>query len=151
MYKVVIDTDKYKNRRCSKKNWENGTMNNFMGALNGWNNIEPDEQCLRWRIAMFAHNAINDNWDDEKEEYTEKYKEWKDNPKNTIKYYDELCEFERIGHPEVYGFAQGYFNVNKVIKELHKEKTVKIPFSWAYDGRQYLKNMDGCFMKITIV
>jgi len=150
MYKVVINTEKYKNRRCSKNNWEPGTMNDFMETLNGWSNIESDEQCLRWRIAMFAHNAVNDNWDDQKDDYTEKYIKWNDNPNNTFHYYDKLCEFERIGHPEVYGFAQGYFDVNKVIKELNEKGIVKIPFSWTYDSRQYVKNMDGCFMEITV-
>jgi hypothetical protein len=148
MFKVRISTDAYKPRRCSKKNWEPGTMNDFMEALNQWNNIEPDKQCLRWRIAMFAHNCMENNWDTEKNWYTDKYKEWENNPKNKITYFDKLCEFERTSNIEVYGFAQGYFNVDKVIKELNEKGKVRIPFSWAYDSRQYLKNMDGCFMEI---
>jgi hypothetical protein len=150
MYQVRISTEAYKPKRCSKKNWEPGTLNNFMEALNGWTITEPDEQCLRWRIAMFAHNAVNDNWDKKKETYTKKYKTWKDNPKNKVIYLDKLCEFERTDEPAVYGFAQGYFSTDKVITELNEKGSVKIPFSWAYDARQYSKNMDGCYMEITI-
>ena len=34
-YRVKINTDSYKCKRCSKKNWEPGTMNDYMLAING--------------------------------------------------------------------------------------------------------------------
>ena len=45
-YKVRIDTSKYKDRRCSQKNWEPGTMNDFMHAINGWSIRENNLQEL---------------------------------------------------------------------------------------------------------
>lgn len=44
---------------------------------------------------------------------------------------------------------QGYFDIDDVLEKLKKEGTVRIPFSWLYDIRQYDKAMDGCYMKIT--
>lgn len=35
--------------------------------------------------------------------------------------------------------------------KLKKEGTVKIPFSWLYDIRQYDNAMNGCYMEITKV
>lgn len=34
-YKMTINTDTYKCGRCSKKNWEPGTRNDYMIAING--------------------------------------------------------------------------------------------------------------------
>lgn len=48
-----------------------------------------------------------------------------------------------------YGFMQGYFDIDKVLDLLKKEGSVKVPFSWLYDIRQYDKCMDGCYMEIT--
>lgn len=69
--------------------------------------------------------------------------------KNTIKYYDRLCGFERQQYLSGYGFMQGYFDIDKVLDLLKKEGSVKVPFSWLYDIRQYDKCMDGCYMEIT--
>lgn len=71
--------------------------------------------------------------------------------KNTIKYYDRLCGFERQQYLSGYGFMQGYFDIDKVLDLLKKEGSVKVPFSWLYDIRQYDKCMDGCYMEITKV
>lgn len=49
----------------------------------------------------------------------------------------------------IYGFMQGYFDIDKVLDLLKKEGSVKVPFSWLYDIRQYDKCMDGCYMEIT--
>ena len=43
---------------------------------------------------------------------------------------------------------QGYFSIGEVIEKLKKEGTVKVPFSWLYDIRQYDKAMNGCYMEI---
>jgi hypothetical protein len=149
MYKVTINTESYKKMRCSKNTWEKGTINNFMDAINGWNTIENDLQEVTWRIQTFAHNFLSDNWDDKKEDYTEKLIKWRSKTENKLTYLDVLCDFERTTDIEVYGFAQGYFDIEKVLKELEENGTTKIPFKWCYDLRQYLKNYDGCYMQIT--
>lgn len=43
---------------------------------------------------------------------------------------------------------QGYFDIDKVLEKLKTEGTVKVPFKWLYDIRQYDKAMDGCYMEI---
>jgi len=149
MYKVIINTDSYKKMRCSKNTWEKGTINNFMEAINGWNSIENDLQEVIWRIETLAHNCLSNNWDGVKEDYTEKFKAWKNKSENKLTYMDVLCEFERTSDIEVYGFAQGYFDILKVIEDLNTNGKTKIPFKWCYDMRQYLKNYDGCYMEIT--
>jgi predicted transcriptional regulator len=147
MYKISIDTNNYKNLKCSKKNWENGTVNDYMNALNGWNRKVNDIQEVIWQIEMFAHNCHTNCWDNEKEDYTEKFKQWSTD-ENKITYYDNLCEFNRESKIEVYGFAQGYFDIEKILKELEEKNIIQIPFKWCYDLRQYSKNMNGCYMQI---
>lgn len=149
MYKVIINTDSYKKMKCSKNTWEKGTINNFMEAINGWSSIEKDIQEVKWRIETFAHNSIDDNWDDKKKDYIEKYKLWKSKSENKLIYLDVLCGFKRTAAIEVYGFAQGYFNEENVLKELEEKGETKILFEWCYDARIYLKNYDGCYIEIT--
>ena len=43
-YQAVINTDGYKLMPCSKKNWEAGTVNDFMLAINGWKSTERSLQ-----------------------------------------------------------------------------------------------------------
>ena len=145
-YKVIINTTKYKDRRCSQKNWEPGTMNDFMHAINGWSIRENNLQELKWRINYIAGCGacgVNEDTWCKYQEWVEKYQK-----KNYIEFMDNLCGFKRKEQVKVYGFAQGYFNVEKVIEEVKKTGKAKIPFSWFYDSRQYLRNMDGCFVEI---
>ena len=37
----------------------------------------------------------------------------------------------------------------EIMEKLKDERTVKVPFKWLYDIRQYDKCMDGCYMEIT--
>lgn len=60
-----------------------------------------------------------------------------------------MCELNRQQYLSDYGFMQGYFSIDKIIEKLKAEGTVKIPFKWLYDIRQYDKAMDGCYMEIT--
>lgn len=69
--------------------------------------------------------------------------------KNTIKYHDRLCNLNRQQYLSGYGWMQGYFSIGEVMEKLKKEGTVKVPFSWLYDIRQYDKAMNGCYMEIT--
>lgn len=139
-YRVTINTTNYRDKRCSKNNWEPGTLNNFMRALNGWKTTEPNLKKLKWRIEFFAGKGCE--WGDPE------WEEWLNQPKNSFQYYDELCDMERVGRPEAYGFKQGYFNIDDVIEKMRKEGRAIIPFKWCYDVRQYDKNMDGCYMEI---
>ena len=68
--------------------------------------------------------------------------------KNKIKFKDILCDLERIEPVRVYGFAQGYINIDKVIDKVLKEGSAKIQFRSLYDSRQYIKNLDGCYILI---
>lgn len=149
-YKVRIDTSEYKNMKCSQKNWEPGTMNDFMRAINGWSIREGNLRELSWRISYLAnwapYKASGDNYPT--------YKAWlekHDERKNYIKFWDSMCEFERRLPVQVYGFAQGYFSIDKKIEELKKNGVVRIYFKEFYDIRQYNKNMNGCFIEITKV
>ena len=146
-YKVTINIDSYKHQPCSKKNWEPGTWNDFMLALSKWKSTEKSLREVLWRIEMFLKHPpiIRDK---ENGGY-KRYQKWFSQPKNKIRYLDRLCECEREDKIQVYGFAQGYCEINEFISELKKNGTVRIPFKEAYDIRQYYKGMDGCYMEIT--
>ena len=146
-YRFTIDTSKYKCLPCSQKNWEPGTLNDFMKAINGWTIRENNLREVSWRISYLGNwapsQASGDNYPI--------YKEWldkHDERKNFIKYWDSMCEFERRSPVAMYGFAQGYFDIDKKIAELKKNGVVRIYFKEYYDIRQYKKNMDGCFIEI---
>ncbi len=146
-YKVRIDTSNYKDRRCSQKNWESGTMNDFMHAIDGWSVRENNLQELKWRINYIAGMGSCGVTDEDKA----KYLDWcnRHQKKNYVTFMDNLCGFERKEKVKAYGFTQGYVRAEFIIEELRKNGIVKIPFSKFYDSRQYLKNMDGCFVEIT--
>ena len=147
-YKVRIDTSAYKDRKCSQKNWEPGTLNDFMHAINGWSIRENNLRELNWRISYLGswapYQASGDNYPI--------YKAWlerNDEKKNYVKFWDNMCEFERKMPVQMYGFAQGHFDIDKVIKEVRENGSAKIPFSWYYDIRQSgYKNMKDCFIEI---
>ena len=42
-------------------------------------------------------------------------------------------------------------SVGEIVEKLKKERTVRVPFKWLYDIRQYDKDMNGCYMEITMV
>lgn len=149
-YKVIINTDSYKKRRCSKKNWEPGTMNDYMEAINGWHTTEHSLREVMWRLQMFQGQGFPiSEYDTEKDELSERYRKWESKKCNTITYLDKLCGFERKQFLTGYDFTQGYFSIGNMIEKLKKEGVVRIPFSYLYDMRQYCKNMNGCYMEIT--
>ena len=145
-YICIIDTSKYKPRRCSKKNWEPGTRNDFMRALNGWRHEEPDHQSLRWRLMMFQGSAPYDP-----DEYdSEAYQTWVHQPCNRLTYQDRLCEMTRSAEICPPGFKQGPgLRVGALIEAVDRDGYLEIPFSRVYDIRQYDRHMDGCVMRIT--
>jgi hypothetical protein len=152
-YKVKINTDSYKCLPCSKKQWQNGTMNDMMLAINGWHTTERNLQQVRWRLEMFAGNGDTEDkyieYDSENSKFLGKYGEWRNKRCNTLRYYDRLCGVCRIQDITGYGWKQGYFDIDIIINELMEKGSVKIPFSYLYDTRQYYNGMDGCYMEIT--
>ena len=54
-YRVSIDTSAYKDKKCSEKNWEAGTMNDFMHAINGWSIREGNLRELSWRLSYLGN------------------------------------------------------------------------------------------------
>lgn len=148
-YKVSINTNSYKDRRCSEKNWEPGTMNNFMHAINGWSIREGNLRDLKWRLYYIAGSGAcgvdNETWPI--------YQEWelKHRNKNYVKYRDVLCELDRNEMVKVPGFAQGYVNIEAIVEKVKREGSARIYFKDFYDMRQYIKNMDGCYVEITKV
>lgn len=152
--RVKINTDSYKCKRCSKKNWEPGTMNDYMLAINGITRTIYTKRELIWQLELFRGQSFllseyDSNNPEENFGLSNRYVKFL--KKNTIKYYDRLCGFERQQYLSGYGFMQGYFDIDKVLDLLKKEGYVKVPFSWLYDIRQYDKCMDGCYMEITKV
>lgn len=148
-YKVSINTDSYKERRCSERNWEPGTMNDFMHAINGWSVRESNLRELKWRLHYIAGH-VPCSIDGETRPI---YQEWenKHKKKNYVKYNDRMCGFERTDQVKMYGFAQGYVNIGAVIEKVKKEGSVRIYFKDFYDMRQYVRNMDGCYVEVTKV
>lgn len=151
-YKMSINTESYVCSRCSKKNWEPGTRNDYMLAINGLTRMLYSMREVMWQLELFRGNSFlsseyDENNKEENYHLSDRYVKFL--KKNTIKYYDRLCGFERTQYLSGYGWMQGYFDIDKVIQTLKDEGTVKVPFKWLYDIRQYSKNMDGCYMEIT--
>lgn len=150
-YKMRINTDKYVCGKCSKKNWEPGTRNDYMIAINGIERTLCNMREVMWQLELFRGcSFLASEWS-------------KDNPaennglsnryikflqRNTIKYRDRLCELDRQQYLSGYGIMQGYFDIGEIIEKLKIEGSVKIPFKWLYDVRQYDEAMDGCYMEI---
>lgn len=141
-YHVTINTDRFTLFPCSKRNWEPGTVNDFIQAINGWKSTERSLQEVRWRIELLFHQAHyhcgNPKWE-----------QWFAKKKNKITYRDRLCEMDRTDDISVPGFAQGYVDIDELLDELTTTGTVRIPFSMGYDIRQANGRMfRRCFMDI---
>ena len=151
-YKMTINTDKYVCSKCSRKNWEAGTRNDYMLTINGIERMLRSLREVMWQLELFQGNHFlsseySDSNPKENHGLSDRYIEFLQ--KNKIKYYDRLCECEREQYLSGYGWMQGYFNIDKTIEKLKTEGTIKVPFAWLYDIRQYDKAMNGCYMEIT--
>lgn len=109
---------------------------------------------VMWQLELFHGNSFlmseyDENNKEENHHLSDRYVKFLQ--KNTIKYYDRLCELERIQYLSGYGWMQGYFNIGEVMEKLKIEGIVRVPFKWLYDIRQYDRAMDGCYMEITKV
>lgn len=143
-YRVTISTRRFKPyMRCSPKNWEPGTTNDHMAALDGWSTVEPDITALRWRLMMFSGAGP---WGDEA--FSSAYKKWNAQPENKLTFHDKLCDMEREAKITPPGFHQSSFPIDKYLEEVEEKGTLKIPFSAVYDMRQYPHRMDGCYLLV---
>ena len=150
-YRFSVNTDKYICNRCSQRNWEPGTVNDYMLAINGIKRTLNSIQEVLWQLELFRGNSflISEYSEENPEEnyhLSDKYCKFLKN--NEITYFDRLCGFNRTQYLSGYGFMQGYFSVGEQIQKLKKEGYIKVPFSWLYDIRQYDKNMNGCFVEV---
>ena len=150
-YKMTINTDAYKCGRCSKQNWEPGTRNDYMIAINGIKRTLNSMREVMWQLELFRGNYfLESEWDEnnnkENHHLSDRYVKFLE--KNTIKYHDRLCGFDRKQYLSGYGWMQGYFSVGEKMEKLKTEGVVKIPFKSLYDMRQYDRAMDGCYMEI---
>ena len=57
-YKMTINTDTYKCGRCSKKNWEAGTRNDYMIAINGITRTLYNMREVMWQLELFHGNSF---------------------------------------------------------------------------------------------
>lgn len=151
-YRMIINTDSYKCGKCCAKNWEPGTRNDYMIAINGITRTLYSMKEVMWQLELFRGNSfIMSEYDEQKnkeENYhlSDRYCNFL--KKNTIKYHDRLCGFDRTQYLSGYGWMQGYFCIGKVLGELKQNGVAKVPFEWLYDVRQYDRAMNGCYMQI---
>lgn len=140
-YKITVSTAEFNPFYATKKNWENGTRNDFMYAINSWHITEKNLRDLKNRVKLMLGHGVEEKY------YQDDKAKWLG--KSYITYEDRMCGFERTDTVGPYGFAQGYVDVDKHIQELLTTGESKIYFRDAYDIRQYHKNYDGCYILIT--
>ena len=158
-YRITINNDAYRCSRCSKRNWEPGTRNDYMLAINGRTFVEKNLREVSWLLDLFQGQSHNHGeWTPENSDkvgkhgdyygMSDRFYEWLHRKAHTVTYHDRLCGFDRTQWLSGYGFMQGYLNKRKVFDELSKNGVAKVPFKWLYDSRQYDSNMNGCYMEI---
>ena len=110
---MTINTDNYKCGRCSKKNWEHGTRNDYMITINGITRTLYNMREVMWKLELFRGNSFlmseyDENNKEENYHLSDRYVRFLQ--KNTIKYYDRLCEFERTQYRRSDGEVKGRGN-----------------------------------------
>lgn len=150
-YQMKINTDTYELQRCSKKNWEPGTMNDYMVSINGITRTLKNLTEVMWQLELFGGNSFlsSEYRDDNESEHglSERYMKFLD--KNLIKYHDRLCDLDRQQYLSGYGITQGFFNVDEYLETLKTKGYIKVPFEELYDTRQSnYKKVKGCYMEI---
>ena len=161
-YRVTINTDSYKCGRCSKKNWEPGTRNDYMLAINGRTFVEKSIREVTWLLNLFQGSSFNlGEWTPENSDkvgkfgdyygMSDRYYNWLHRKAHSVTYHDRLCGLDRTQWLSGYGFMQGAFDRQAIINELEQTGSVKVPFKLLYDIRQYDRAMDNCYMQIKAV
>lgn len=80
-YKMIINTDTYKCKRCSKKNWEPGTLNDYMIAINGITKTLYNMREVMWQLKLFQGcSFLSSEWSE-------------DNPKENFAYLTDILSF----------------------------------------------------------
>lgn len=125
-----------------------------MIAINGITRTLYNMREVMWQLELFRGNSFvmseySDGNPEENYGLSDRYIKFLQ--KNTIKYHDRLCKLDRQQYLSGYGLMQGDFDIGEIMEKLKAEETVKIPFKWLYDIRQYDTAMNGCYMKITKV
>lgn len=139
MYEVKINTDSYRPLTVTDKHQENGTINDFMKAINNWSCNENSARDVRYRLMLFAGNRCYGA-----DGFTEWYSE-----KGQIVYYDNNYNCNRVDIVSPYGHKPTYIDTNALLRELETNGKIRIQFRTVYDTRQYRENFDNCFMEIT--
>lgn len=91
---------------------------------------------VMWQLELFRGNSFlmseyDENNKEENYHLSDRYVKFLS--KNTIKYYDRLCGFERTQYLSEYGWMQGYFNIGEVMEKLKAEGIVRVPSFLSYD------------------
>lgn len=151
-YKFTICTDDYVCMQCSKKNWEAGTINDYMLSINGLTRtLHSLKECM-WQLELFRGNSfLHSEYSlDNKEEnshLSDKYVKFL--KRNKITYKDRLCGFDRTQYLSAYGIPMGYVDIEKYLDTLKKEGYAKIDISQFYDIRQKgFKKFKGCYIEL---
>ena len=111
-YRVVLNTQGYRSVACSKKTWEKGTINDFMRAINGWRTTESSLKEVKWRLSYFAGcTYTTDVWNSTLGCIDPKYEAWIKKRCNKIKYYDILCDMERVSSVQAPGMASPWISM----------------------------------------
>lgn len=150
-YKMIVNTDEYKCAACSRKNWEPGTRNDYMLAINGITRTLYSLREVLWQLELFGGryflpSEYSEDNPEENHGLSDRYVKFLE--KNTIRYHDRLCDLDRQQYLSGYGFMQGAYSAGEQLETLKKEGVVRIPFWKLYDSRQYNKSMNGCYMEI---
>ena len=149
MYRVSINTDRFKGLSYSKRNWERGQINDFMHAINGWSVIESDIVELKWRLDFFLNGMSPKERNNEHSENQNKALLWDQQPSNSVTYHVRSLGEQRTSPVRIWGIAQGYICPKRIMDKLHSDGEVTIDFSKAYDIRQGgSKIFKGAYMKI---
>lgn len=138
MYEVRINTDSYRPLIVTDRYKENGTVNDFMKAINNWNCIETSLRDVRYRIMLFAGNCCYGS---------EGYEKWF-SEKGQIVYRDNVCNCNRVDNVSPYGRKLSYIDADALLKRLEVNGKIRIHFRDVYEAKQYRKNYDNCFIEI---
>lgn len=99
-----------------------------MRAINGWRTTESSLKEVKWRLSYFAGRTYTtDVWNSTLGCVDSKYEAWIKKRCNKIKYYDILCDIERVSSVQAPGMAQGYVDIDKEIEKLKENGVVRIP------------------------
>ena len=144
-FQAIINTTSYKKvEYFTELSWEKSTMNDYMEAVNGWSTTLDNLQEVVWQIELFNGIPQDESMDDTNYDYIK----WINKPENIISFIDKFKNVKRFIYVKAWNTNQGYFDIDKIIEYLRENGSVKIPFDWYPNIKQYNKNPKGCYMEI---